>query len=793
MLARGPRVEGQVGKFRDAWIAPDGCNGARISLEVKWPGGGTVTWTRASLRETEPPSPRKAKVGTVYLRPRNSTPARNLELWCEQIDAAGKAGLDIVCLSEAILTVGTGRSARDVAETIPGPSTKRLGEAARRNRLWIVAGLNERDGDQLYNTAVLIDRRGELAGTYRKIHLPREEWRQGVTPGDEYPVFETDFGTVAIQICYDYFFPEAVEMFALRGAEIVFAPTWGTTFKDQDGKAEGRTVFRVRARDSGVYLVPSVYDGDSLVIDPLGRVLASSDGETGVFSAEIDLSEREPLWWVGHWRSIGPRHRMPETYREPPTIPTPSETPRSLNVLLLTADDLHCESVGAFGGKVPDLTPYLDRLASEGMRFFRAHVNVSICQPSRGVLGTGRYGHRSGILGFMHTSREIPTIMETLREAGYRTGVLGKVGHSTPKADYRWDFVHDRRELGAGRDPKKYYDYSREFFAECRKERKPFYFMVNSHDPHRPFHVPGRPIAGAVEPSKVYGPDDVPVPGFVPDLPGVRQELSHYLNSVRRCDDTFGKVLQALDEAGYGDTTVVMFLSDNGIAIPFAKCNAYLASTRTPWIVRWPGVTKPGAVDRTHFISGIDFYPTILDALGVKTPEGLDGSSFVPLLRGGTQSGRDRVFTQIDQKAGGDAVPMRCVQTARFGYIFNPWSDGTHYYRNNNEGLTMRAMNEAAATDPSIAERVRMFRYRALEELYDLERDPDCLRNLIEDEPYREEAERLRDELRDWMRRTEDPLLPAFEKRDSPGAVQETLETFYGERATRLQKPRKKG
>lgn len=462
------------------------------------------------------------------------------------------------------------------------------------------------------------------------------------------------------------------------------------------------------------------------------------------------------------------------------------DTQPPLNVMLLTADDLHCQSVGAFEGEIPDLTPNLDKLASEGMRFFRAHVNAAICQPSRGVLGTGRYGHNSGVMGFMHMDRDIPTIMETLRGAGYLTGILGKVGHSTPKADYQWDFAHDQNELGAGRDPHIYYQYCQEFLQRCRKENKPFYFMVNSHDPHRPYHIPGKPIKGAVEPSRTYHPEEVPVPGFVPDLPGVREELSYYLNSTRRCDDTFGKVLQALQESGLASNTLVMFLSDNGIAIPFAKCNAYLASTRTPWIVRWPGVVKPGSVDREHFISGVDFFPTVLDALHLSTEEGLDGASFLPLLRGEAQAGRNRVFTQIDRKAGGDAVPMRCVQDAEFGYIFNPWSNGEHVYHNNNEGMTMKAMNEAATTDPFIADRVRVFRYRALEELYDLEADPDCLKNLVDDPGYRGQADRLRSELLTWMKRTGDPLTPAFENRENPEQVKQVLEQVYG-------KPTEKG
>ncbi len=457
-----------------------------------------------------------------------------------------------------------------------------------------------------------------------------------------------------------------------------------------------------------------------------------------------------------------------------------------LNILLFTADDLNCDSVGCFGGRVPGLTPNLDTFAAAGLRFANAHVNAAICQPSRGVLATGRYGHNSGVMGFMHTNRDIPTVMQTLRDAGYLTGILGKVDHSTPKVSYKWDFVHDQSELGSGRDPEIYYRYCQEFLARCRREGKPFYFMVNSHDPHRPYHIPGKPIAGAKEPSKTYTPGDVAVPGFVPDLPGVREELSHYFNSVRRLDDTFGKTMQALKEAGFEENTLVMFLSDNGIAIPFAKCNTYLASTRTPWIVRWPGVVKGGSLDRRHLISGIDFFPTVLEAAGLPVPQGLDGFSFVPLLQGREQSGRDQVFTQIDMKAGGDAVPMRCVQNQHLGYIFTPWSDGKFVYRNNNEGLTMQAMVEAARTDPRVAERVRMFRYRTFEELYDLQNDPDCLNNVVDKPDRKNDLDRMRNELYTWMRRTHDPLLPAFENRTDPEKVKAVLTSVYGENYTRV-------
>ncbi len=463
-----------------------------------------------------------------------------------------------------------------------------------------------------------------------------------------------------------------------------------------------------------------------------------------------------------------------------------------LNVLLFTADDLHCKSVGCFGGEPKGMTPNLDRFAEEGMRFFRAHVNAAICMPSRAILGTGLYGHNSGAMGFMHTRDDVPNVIDLFKNAGYMAGVLGKVKHSTPNEHSKWDYSFDKKDLGDGRNPDIYYQRCRDFFANCKTANKPFYFMVNSHDPHRPFQEPGKLKKDASKPSRYYGPDEAAVPGFLPDLPDVRKEISYYQNSVRRLDDTFGKTMQALCESGFEDNTLVMFLSDNGIAVPFAKCNVYLASTLTPWIVRWPGRVKGKTADRKHFISGVDFLPTILEATQVKGPKKLDGVSFVPLLDGKSQAGRKMVFTQIDNKAGGASVPMRCVQNGKYGYIFNAFSDGTYWYKNNNEGMSMKAMNESAKTDEYIAGRVKMFRYRVLEEFYDMEKDPDCLVNLIDDDKYKKPLDKLRGQLSAWMKRTGDPVLPAFEKRYDETARKAALEAVYGRPKDESPKKKKK-
>jgi N-sulfoglucosamine sulfohydrolase len=450
-----------------------------------------------------------------------------------------------------------------------------------------------------------------------------------------------------------------------------------------------------------------------------------------------------------------------------------------LNFLLITADDLGYEAMDFLDGKIPGVTPNLSKLAAEGLSFQHGFVNNAICCPSRSIIATGRYGHNSGLFGFNKLTKPIPTVFGTFKKAGYLTGVLGKVSHSTPDATFKWDFSHDQNELGAGRSPTKYHGYAQEFFARCKKENKPFYFMVNSHDPHRPFYnTNGKRMNGEEVPSRLFKAEEMVIPSYLPDLPKVREEYSHYFNSVRRLDDTVGRVLQALDDSGLASRTLVVFITDNGSAFPFAKANTYLASNRTPMLFRWPGVIKPGSVDKTHFVSEVDFFATFMDAAGLPKPEGLDGLSMVPLLKGDIQDARDYVFTQIDYTIGGPAKPMRCIQDAHYSYIFNAFSDGKFKYKNNNEGQTFAAMENAGKTDRAIQARVDMFRLRVPQEFYDLEKDPGCTNNLIHDPKHQALVKKYQDRLRQWMIEKTDHCLAAFAVREDSAKLAEAVKNY---------------
>ncbi|ULL16561.1 hypothetical protein DVH26_20220 [Paenibacillus sp. H1-7] len=438
------------------------------------------------------------------------------------------------------------------------------------------------------------------------------------------------------------------------------------------------------------------------------------------------------------------------------------------NILLITADDLNYNSPGVAGCGIPGVTPNIDRLAQEGIRFVHAHVNIAVCQPSRSVLMTGKYPHRNGAIGFGPIDSDVVTLPELLKRAGYRNGIIGKETHLAPAEKFYWDAsIRTVDETGGyGRNPQVYYRHSKQFIEEAVREDVPFFLMANSHDPHRPFAGSEQEIKAFgrhTEATRHFTPEEIEVPGFLPDLPEVRKELAQYFTSVHRCDQTVGEILRALKESGQEDNTLVMFLSDNGMAFPFAKTNCYLTSTRTPWIVRWPGKIKPGTVDDQHFISGIDFMPTILQAAGLPKERGGDGRSFRDLLLGNTQPFRNKVFTVFNQTSGKRNYPMRCVQNKKYGYIYNDWSDQENVFVNESQnGLTFKAMQRAAEMDAAISTRVRLFQYRVKEELYDFEKDPDALINLIDDPQYGHIVNDMRQELLYTMSSTYDPVADSF-------------------------------
>lgn len=288
--------------------APEGAAGATVQLYLQNAPYATLWWDDVSLDPIPAPAPRQVRVASVSLHPNGTHSAEeSVRQFIQAINKSVAARTDVILLPEGITVVGTGKTYADVAESLPGPTTERLGEVAREKNAYIVAGLFEREGPAIYNTAVLIDRKGNLVGKYRKVYLPREEIEGGLTPGNDYPVFQTDFGKVGIMICWDVQYADPARALALRGAEMILMPIWGGN--EALGKA--------RAIENKVFLVSSGYDYPTAIVDPDGEMIAIAHDRGTVAQATIDLNRRYLDEWLGDMRE----RLMKEVRLDVPVVP----------------------------------------------------------------------------------------------------------------------------------------------------------------------------------------------------------------------------------------------------------------------------------------------------------------------------------------------------------------------------------------------------------------------------------------------------------------------------------------
>lgn len=295
--------DGKWTKVQYITKAPDTACAVDVQLSHGFSANSSVLWDDISFVEQETLPSRPVRVATIFFRPRNTkSPAESVQQFCSLVEKYCDKNADIVCLPEGITVVGTGKSYADVSESIPGPTTERLGMLARKINAYIVAGLYERSGNLVYNTAVLINRDGRLLGAYRKTHLPREEWEAGITHGNTYPVFETEFGKIGIIICWDVQFPEPSRAMCAKGAEILFLPIWGGN----------EILAKARAIENSVFLVSSTYDMKSFIVDPTGTVLAEATQDQPVVITTIDLDKIYYQPWLGNMKTRTWKEWRPE-------------------------------------------------------------------------------------------------------------------------------------------------------------------------------------------------------------------------------------------------------------------------------------------------------------------------------------------------------------------------------------------------------------------------------------------------------------------------------------------------
>jgi len=429
-----------------------------------------------------------------------------------------------------------------------------------------------------------------------------------------------------------------------------------------------------------------------------------------------------------------------------------AETQRP-NILLVTADDLGLQ-LGCFGD-AQARTPHLDALALEGVRFRRAFVTQASCSPSRSSIFTGLYPHQNGQIGLAHVGYSMHEGVEVLpallKQAGYRTGVIGKV-HVAP--DQAFPFDMDRRSLILEtRDVERVAALASLFMGQAKEH--PFFLMVNYFDPHRPYDLDQ--VKGI--PEQLMGPDDVkPLPFLGLDAPDVRLDAAKFYNAVARMDAGVGLLLNALTKTGRDQDTIVIFLGDNGPPFTRAKTTCYEAGLATPLIIRWPAHAKAGTVC-DELVSMVDLVPTLCEAAGIAAPNGVAGQPVQPLLAGGQAPWRTTLCAEYTSHAVRSYFPRRSIRDAQYKLILNLAApaenpvkgvDGCHAWAASRdaayEGALVREVYDRYAKPPRV-------------ELYDLEQDPYEFHNVAGDAAYTAVQERLSNALEAWRKQTQDPLL----------------------------------
>jgi arylsulfatase A-like enzyme len=423
-----------------------------------------------------------------------------------------------------------------------------------------------------------------------------------------------------------------------------------------------------------------------------------------------------------------------------------------LSVLLLIADDLSAHDLAAYGHP-QHVTPAIDRLASEGLVFETMYTPVALCKPSRACLATGLYPHKNGVIGWTPMNAGVRTWPDHLGAAGRFTGIVGK--DVVAKIEAVHDFAERFPEVGR-RTPQFYAETVERFLAAA--EGRPFSLMINFLDPHKPG---GK--AAAAQYGELYEAEDDPrvadvwIPPTLADTRATRVELALHRERIERLDAAVASVLAVLERSGRAEDTLVLFLSDNGFEFPFSKDTLYEVGVRMPFIARWPGAIEAGTRSAA-FASFVDVLPTCLAAAGADIPDGLDGRSFLPVLRGESSEHRSAVFGAHNEHRADVLAPIRSVRVGRYKYLRN-FQTQNALEGPVTTGPVWTSMSRAARKDPALRARMARLVERRREELYDLEADPWELRDLAADPAHAETLASLRARLRAWMEAGGDPLL----------------------------------
>ncbi len=425
------------------------------------------------------------------------------------------------------------------------------------------------------------------------------------------------------------------------------------------------------------------------------------------------------------------------------------------NILWISCEDIS-PHLGCFGDSHA-ITPHLDALASEGVRFPNTFTTAGVCAPCRSGIITGMYQTTLGT-HHMRCEARLPDSVRPfpayLREASYYCTNNSKQDYQFRTPRDVWDDSSKKAHWRHNPDP-----------------GKPFFAVFNfggCHESGIANDSKYREVTGALRPEQRQKPENLKLPPYYPDTPRVREDWKRNYELITAMDAWAGDLLRQLQEDGLYEKTIIFFWSDHGVGLPRAKRWLYDSGTRVPLIVRIPESMRiarqgtPNAID-AQLISSIDFAPTVLNLAGLDIPQPMQGRAFL-----GHHLSKERTYVfgardRMDERY--DII--RSVRDARYRYIRN-YEPNKRYYQYMNtpeKGATMKEIRRLEAED-ALPEAAKLFTAgsKPAEELYDLENDPHEVHNLASDPAQGQHLERLRQAHLDWVEETRDlGLLPESE------------------------------
>lgn len=425
------------------------------------------------------------------------------------------------------------------------------------------------------------------------------------------------------------------------------------------------------------------------------------------------------------------------------------------NILWIIAEDLGTD-LGSY--ETPQVvTPRLDRLAGEGVRYTRFYTTAPVCSPSRSAFMTGMYqtsigvhNHRSHRDDGFRLPDGVRLLTDHFREAGYYTANIRQLTDDPDEAFYRgtgktdWNFSYE----GEPFDSNRWSDL---------KNHQPFYAQINFPETHRgkEWDNAHREIAQAADPARVV------IPPYYPDHPVTRKDWAQYLNGVMALDKKVGFVLDQLERDGLADNTIIIFFGDNGRAMVRDKQWPYESGLHVPLLIRWPKGSRvpqgfqPGSVS-DQLIASIDLTATSLSLCGITPPLLMQGRVFL-----GPEAAPPRRYVFGGRDRGDETVDrIRTVRDERYRYIRNYYPERPFLQLNRYKEWTypvIALMRELSAAGKLSDPQARLMApTRPVEELYDLDHDPYEIDNLAGREEYRPVKERLASVLDAWISESND-------------------------------------